>query len=54
MHEEIDRLPGAYRSAVVVCYLQGKSQAQAACSYNSRRRQFGAGLRELASCSAGG
>ena len=30
VHEEIDRLPGAYRSAVVVCYLQGKSQAQAA------------------------
>jgi RNA polymerase sigma factor (sigma-70 family) len=30
VHEEIDRLPRAYRSAVVVCYLQGKSQAQAA------------------------
>ena len=30
VHEEIDRLPRAYRCAVVVCYLQGKSQAQAA------------------------
>ena len=30
LHEEIDRLPRAYRSAVVVCYLDGKSQVQAA------------------------
>jgi DNA-directed RNA polymerase specialized sigma24 family protein len=30
LHEEIGRLPRAYRSAVVVCYLQGKSQSQAA------------------------
>ncbi len=30
LHEEISRLPGSYRAAVVVCYLEGKSQAQAA------------------------
>jgi RNA polymerase sigma factor (sigma-70 family) len=30
LHEEIDRLPGAYRAAVVVCYFEGKTQAQAA------------------------
>ncbi|MFI5458790.1 MAG: sigma-70 family RNA polymerase sigma factor [Isosphaerales bacterium] len=30
LHEEIDRLPRPYRSAVVVCYLEGMSQAQAA------------------------
>jgi RNA polymerase sigma factor (sigma-70 family) len=30
LHEEIDRLPGAYRTAVVACYFEGKTQAQAA------------------------
>jgi len=30
LHEEIDRLPRPYRSAVVVCYLEGMSQSQAA------------------------
>ena len=30
LHEEIDRLPRPYRAAVVVCYLEGKTQAQAA------------------------
>jgi len=30
LHEEIDRLPLPYRSAVVVCYLEGMSQSQAA------------------------
>lgn len=30
LHEEINRLPRPYRSAVVVCYLKGVSQAQAA------------------------
>ncbi len=30
LHEEIDRLPGAYRAAVVACYLEGLTQAQAA------------------------
>ena len=29
-HEEIDRLPRPYRAAVVVCYLEGMTQAQAA------------------------
>jgi RNA polymerase sigma factor (sigma-70 family) len=31
LHEEIERLPRPYRSAVVVCYLEGMSQSQAAC-----------------------
>ena len=30
LHEEIDRLPRPYRAAVVACYLEGKTQAQAA------------------------
>jgi RNA polymerase sigma factor (sigma-70 family) len=30
LHEEIDRLPHPYRAAIVVCYLEGLSQAQAA------------------------
>jgi RNA polymerase sigma-70 factor (ECF subfamily) len=30
LHEEIDRLPRAYRRAVVGCYLEGMTQAQAA------------------------
>jgi RNA polymerase sigma factor (sigma-70 family) len=30
LHEEIDRLPRPYRAAVVVCYFEGKTQAQAA------------------------
>jgi RNA polymerase sigma factor (sigma-70 family) len=30
LHEEIDRLPGSYREAVVACYLEGLTQAQAA------------------------
>ena len=30
LHEEIDRLPHSYRTAIVVCYLEGLSQAQAA------------------------
>jgi len=30
LHQEIDRLPGSYRAAVVVCYLEGMTQAQAA------------------------
>ncbi len=29
--EEVDRLPAAYRRAVVLCYLEGKSQEDAAC-----------------------
>jgi RNA polymerase sigma factor (sigma-70 family) len=34
VHEEINRLPSAYRCAVVVCYLQGQSHAQAASQLN--------------------
>jgi RNA polymerase sigma factor (sigma-70 family) len=30
LQEEIERLPGSYRAAIVVCYLQGMTQAQAA------------------------
>ena len=30
LHEEIGRLPGSYRAAVVVCYLEGMTQEQAA------------------------
>jgi RNA polymerase sigma factor (sigma-70 family) len=30
LHEEIDRLPHSYRAAIVVCYLEGLSQSQAA------------------------
>jgi hypothetical protein len=30
LHEEIDRLPRSYRAAVVACYLEGMTQAQAA------------------------
>jgi RNA polymerase sigma factor (sigma-70 family) len=30
LHEEIGRLPGSYRSAVVACYLEGLTHAQAA------------------------
>ena len=31
LHEEIVRLPGSYRAAVVACYLEGLTQAEAAC-----------------------
>ena len=34
LHEEINRLPQSYRAAIVVCYLQGLSQAQAARQLN--------------------
>jgi len=30
LHEEIERLPGSYRTAIATCYLEGKSQSQAA------------------------
>ncbi len=30
LHEEIGRLPGSYRAAVVACYLEGLTQAEAA------------------------
>jgi RNA polymerase sigma factor (sigma-70 family) len=30
LHEEINRLPGAYRSAVVLCYLEGRTNEEAA------------------------
>jgi RNA polymerase sigma factor (sigma-70 family) len=30
LHEEIDRLPYSYRAAIVICYLEGFSQAEAA------------------------
>jgi RNA polymerase sigma factor (sigma-70 family) len=30
LHQEIDRLPRSYRAAVVICYLEGMTQAQAA------------------------
>jgi RNA polymerase sigma factor (sigma-70 family) len=30
LHEEIERLPRSYRAAVIVCYLEGMSQTQAA------------------------
>ena len=30
LHEEIDRLPHPYRAAIVVCYFEGLSQAEAA------------------------
>jgi hypothetical protein len=34
LHEEIERLPKPYRAAVVVCYLEGMSQAQAARQFD--------------------
>jgi RNA polymerase sigma factor (sigma-70 family) len=30
LHEEVERLPARYRAAVVLCYLEGRSQGQAA------------------------
>jgi RNA polymerase sigma factor (sigma-70 family) len=30
LHEEIDRLPYSYRTAIILCYLEGLSQSQAA------------------------
>jgi RNA polymerase sigma factor (sigma-70 family) len=30
LHQEIDRLPGSYRAAILVCYMEGMTQSQAA------------------------
>ena len=30
LHEEIDRLPEKYRQPIILCYMQGQTQAQAA------------------------
>jgi RNA polymerase sigma factor (sigma-70 family) len=30
LHEEIDRLPGKYRQPIILCYLQGQTQTEAA------------------------
>jgi RNA polymerase sigma factor (sigma-70 family) len=44
LHEEIARLPGAYRKAVVLCYLEGMTQPQAAhelgCGEATLRRRL--------------
>jgi RNA polymerase sigma factor (sigma-70 family) len=40
LHEELDRLPECYRAALVACYLEGKTQEQAA-------RQLGIGRTTL-------
>lgn len=49
LHEEIARLPDSYRRAVVLCYLEGMTQAQAArelrCGEATLRRRL-AGARE--------
>ena len=37
LHEEIGRLPGTYRAAVVVCYLEGLTHGQAADQLGWRR-----------------
>ena len=34
LHDEIDRLPASYRSAVVLCYLQGQTHEEAAHRLN--------------------
>ena len=34
LHEEIDRLPDKYRRPIILCYMQGQTQAQAAQTLN--------------------
>ncbi len=34
LHEEIDRLPDKYRRPIILCYMQGQTQAQAALTLN--------------------
>ena len=34
LHEEIDRLPEKYRRPIILCYMQGQTQAQAARTLN--------------------
>jgi RNA polymerase sigma factor (sigma-70 family) len=35
VHEEVGRLPDAYRAAVILCYLEGKTNEEAACLLRS-------------------
>ncbi len=54
VHEEINRLPSAYRSAVLVCYLQGLSHAQAASQLKLSETTIRGRLARAASCWAVG
>jgi RNA polymerase sigma factor (sigma-70 family) len=54
LHEEIARLPESYRRAVVLCYLEGMTQVQAArelrCGEATLRRRLAGARERLRSC----
>ena len=52
LDEEIDRLPAAYRRAIVLCYLEGKTQEDAARELGCARGRFRAGSRGPRACFA--